>query len=239
MKFRQNFLVLFLISFIFILITGCSPHNINFVVSDNASLQKLNELVQDRTVMVTTKDSIYSGENIIIKSDSTIVENFGFKPRVIPYFSMREIRYSNGLGTAGIVELKDKQIFKAQDIYIVNIDTIKFNEVITISEIFPTNDLIKIQRRDHLHSALKGLGYGVSIGAVTGAILGTFVGNSGGSPPPEMQNEPVGSNFEGTPRPIIIVFSTIVGGLSGSIIGSVTGAILGQWQDINIQFDKR
>jgi len=224
----------------FILITGCSPHNINFVVSDNASLQKLNELVQDRTVQVITKDSIYSGNNIIINSDSTVVENISTEPKVIPYSNMKSIHYTTtNLPLNGIIELKNNEQIAAQNIYIANIDTvIKFDEVNTTSVIFPTSEIIKIQRRDHIHSTLKGLGMGLLYGAATGAILGTFVGDSDGPAPPNAPPQ-WGTQNERLPRVVIFMTSTIACGILGSIVGSVTGAILGQWQDINIQFDKK
>jgi hypothetical protein len=231
----QFFLLLF-ISFYFILFTGCSPHNINFVLSDDASIQKLNEMVNERSIRVTTKGNYYSGENIIIDRDSTTVESFTRSPMIIPYYTMKEIRYTNGLGTEGSIELKDKQIFKAERIYLSSIDTvIKFDEVITNTVVFPTNELLKIQRRDHIHSTMKGLGYGLAGGAGIGAILGTFVGNTGGNEPPGLIAS--GSNFQGTPRPVIFIASTIFCGIGGAIVGSITGAIMGQWQDINITYN--
>lgn len=226
MKFRQNFLVLFPIVFIFIFITGCNPHNINIVLSDEASMQRLNELVQDRVVQVTTKDSIYNGNNILVKNDSTVVENISIEPKVIPYSSMKSVRYSkNSNMLNGIIELKNDKQINAKNIYITNIDTvIKFDEVITTSAIFPTSELIKIKRRDHLHSTIKGFGFGILGGAATGAILGTFVGSA--------------DLGQGPSRGEIWIESTIVCTVLGAIAGTTIGAILGQWQDINIQFDK-
>jgi len=238
MKIRHHLYFIILIYSGFILFSGCGSHNINFVVSDDASIQRLNEMAQGRTIQATTKDSIYSGNNIIIKNDTTVVENISTAPRVIPYSSMKSIKYTTERPPLdGIIELKNKHQIQAKNIFIANIDTvIRFDEVTTTSVVFPTKDLVKIQKRDHLHSTLKGLGYGITIGAGAGAILGSFVGDTGGSPPPELANAPVGSNYEGTPRPVIFIFSTIVCGISGAIVGSVTGAILGQWEDINIIF---
>jgi len=123
-------------------------------------------MVKDRTVRVTTKDSLYSGNNIIINSDSTVVENISTEPKVIPYSSMKSIHYTTTRQPLnGIIGLKNNQQIVAQNIFISNIDTvIKFDEVIINSVIFPTNELLKIQRRDHIHSTLKGLGYGIAGG---------------------------------------------------------------------------
>ena len=218
------------------LLTGCNPHNISIVLTNDASLKKLNEIVKERIIRVTTKDSIYTGDNIVVNRDSTLVQNIFNKPRVIPYASMKSINYTTDRQPLdGIIELKNGNEIKAQNICISADDSvIRFDEVLTTSAVFPTKELLKIQRRDHLHSTLKGLGYGILGGAAVGAILGTFVGNTGGNEPPGLVAQ--GSNYEGTPRPVIFIFSTIVCGICGAIIGTVTGAILGQWQDIDITY---
>jgi hypothetical protein len=236
MKFRQNFIILFLIGLAFVLLTGCNPHSINIVLSNDASLQRLNDLVQDRTVRVTTKDSIYNGNNILVNNDSTVVENISTEPKVIPYSSMKSIKYSKDSHMLdGIIELKNDEQINARNIYIANLDTvIKFDEVITTSVIFPTSELLKIQRRDHLHSTIKGFGYGILGGIGLGAILGTFVGSDSPQAPPGEQQAAYGTLTRGD----IIGECIVAGCIFGPIIGAATGAILGQWQDINIQFDK-
>jgi hypothetical protein len=237
MKFSQIVLLIFLISLSFIILTGCSPHNINFVVSDDASLQKLNEMVQDRDVRVTTTDSIYTGNNIIINSDSTIVENISLKAKVIPYSDMKSIHYTpTSQSINGIIELKNNQQIAARNIYILNIDTvIRFNEATTTSVIFTTNELIKVQRRDHLHSTINGFGLGIAGGIGVGAILGTFVGGVSPEAPPGQQQSAYGTSTRGDN----ILEGLMAGCILGPIFGATAGAILGQWQDINIHFDKR
>ena len=238
MKFRQNFLILFLIGLAFIVLTGCNPHSINIVLSNDASLQRLNDLVQDRTVRVATKDSIYNGNNILVNNDSTVVENISTVPKVIPYASMKSIKYApDSKMLNGIIELKNNQKINAQNIYIANLDTvIKFDEVITTSVIFPTSELLKIQRRDHLHSTIKGFGYGLVGGIGTGVILGAFIGHV--DDVPDNTGRPDGSG-QGPSRIENMLMGCIGGAIIGTIGGTITGAILGQWQDINIKFDKR
>ena len=107
-------LYLLLISFGFLMITGCNPHS-SIMLSNDASLKKLNDMVKERSVRVTTTDSIYTGNNIIIKRDSTIVENIYTKPKVIPFSSMRSINYTTNIQPLdGFIELKNNQVIQAE-----------------------------------------------------------------------------------------------------------------------------
>jgi hypothetical protein len=218
------------------MLSGCNPNNINVILTNDDSINKLNDLVKERTIQATTSERIYAGNNIIVRSDSTIIQNIYSKPRVIPYSNMKNIIYTTvNQPLNGIIELKNGEKIKANSIYISASDTvIKFDEVIINSETFPTIELLKIQRRDHLHSTVNGFGYGIMGGAAIGAILGTFIGNTGGNGYPGQQQ--AGSQNEGTPRVVIFMVSTIIGGILGSTIGTLTGAILGQWQDIDVTY---
>jgi uncharacterized lipoprotein YajG len=93
MKKAHMLLSTLLISFGFLILTGCNPHT-SIVLSNDAALKKLNDMVKDRNIRVTTTDSIYTGNNIIINRDSTILENISSKPKVIPYSSMKIINYT-------------------------------------------------------------------------------------------------------------------------------------------------
>jgi hypothetical protein len=226
-----------LISTGFLLLTGCNPHT-SIVLSNDAALKKLNDIVKDRNIRVTTLDSIYTGNNIIINRDSTILETISSKPKVIPYSSMKIINYTtDNPPLNGSIVLKNNEQIEAQNIFISNNDTvIRFYEVSATSVVFPTKSLKKIQTRDHLASTFKGFGYGLLSGVATGAILGTFVGtaentNSGSSVPYKQ-----GSSDEHQPRSVIWVESTFICGFLGTIAGTLTGAILGQWDDIDITY---
>jgi len=56
------------------MLMGCHP-NSYFVISDDASIIKLNEIEKGRHLKVTTCDRIYVGENIKITRDSTTLED--------------------------------------------------------------------------------------------------------------------------------------------------------------------
>jgi len=225
-------LFLLLICSGFIMVTGCNPHS-SIVLSNDASLKKLNDMVKERSVRVTTTDSIYTGENITIKRDSTVIENYSKSPRVIPYSSMKNISYVYGKEFLdGYIILNNNQSIKAQNIVIANKDTmIRFDEIITTSVIFPSKDLIKIQRKEHTVSTFNGLGYGCLSGAVAGAIVGVFlIGHVGDVP--DNSNMPNGSGQATSP----VFTATLMGAFFGTIGGTLTGAILGQWEDIDITY---
>jgi hypothetical protein len=83
MKKCSFLLFLLLISSGFLLLTGCYPGS-SIVLSNDASLKELNELVKERSVLVTTTDSVYTGDNIIINRDSTVIENYSTIQNLIP-----------------------------------------------------------------------------------------------------------------------------------------------------------
>jgi len=147
MKKVYNLLFLLFLGGGFSLLSGCSPHNISIVLTNEASINKLNEIAKGRTIQVTTPDSVYSGNNIVVTRDSTLVQNILNKPKVIPFSSMKSINYTtNRQPLDGIIELKNGGEIQAQNIYISAYDTvIRFDEVITTSSAFPTRKLLKIQ----------------------------------------------------------------------------------------------
>jgi hypothetical protein len=61
-------LFLLLLGFSLPMMIGCHPGN-NYVLSDDASINKLNEIEKGRPLRVTTYDSIYVGENINITNN--------------------------------------------------------------------------------------------------------------------------------------------------------------------------
>jgi|ERR1035438_2582810 hypothetical protein len=213
-----------------LLLTGCSPQS-SIVLSNDAALKHLNEMVSNVPVRVTTRDSTYTGDNIIITRDSTILENISTKPKVIPYLSMKVINYTTQSPPLnGFIILKNNEQIEAQNINIANNDTvIRFDEVITTSRILPTKSLIKIQKKNHLAGTISGLGIGTMGGIVLGAILGTFVGHVDDVG----DGRPDGTG-QGFSRLDIFGFSTCIGGFFGSIMGATIGSGLGQWEDIDI-----
>jgi hypothetical protein len=84
MKISNCFLFLLLISSGLLMLTGCNLST-GFVLSDDVSLKKLNELENERALMITTLDSIYIGQNIKITRDSTTLENISIKPNSVSY----------------------------------------------------------------------------------------------------------------------------------------------------------
>jgi len=108
MKKVYNLLFLLLFSAGYPLLTGCNPHNISIVLTNEASLNKLNEIAKGRTIQVTTPDSVYSGNNIVVSRDSTLVQNIYNKPKVIPFSSMKSINYTTDRQPLeGIIELEN------------------------------------------------------------------------------------------------------------------------------------
>ena len=224
-------IILFLLLFgpNFLLLVGCNPHN-SIVLSNNETLKKLNEMVNERSVRVTTTDSVYTGDNIIINRDSTIVENYSTEKNVISLSSIKSIIYtSSHKPPDGIIILKNDLSIKAQKIYMLMKDSVKYSEDVTTSVIFPTKELVKIQKRNHLASTFKGAEYGLLGGLATGAMLGTFVRIPESAPSawPAIRLS----------RIQIWIGTTCFCGFLGTIAGAIAGAILGQWEDIDIVYN--
>src|ERR1035437_10178375 len=182
MKKNSSLLFLFLICSGYLLLPGCYPGS-SIVLSNDTSLKELNELVKGRSVRVTTTDSVYTGDNIIINRDTTVIENYSTTQYLIPLSSIKNITYtSNNKPPDGYIILKNDQSIKANNIYTLINDSVRYNEYITTSVIFPTKELIKIQKRNHLASTLNGTGYGLMSGVIAGALIGTIVIVAGGEP---------------------------------------------------------
>ena len=223
------FLFLFLFISSFLMLTGCNPSS-SFVLSDNASLKKLNELEKERPVLVTTLDSIYVGENIKITRDSTTLQNFTFKPKVVSYSSMKKIQYDSGSTKEGTIELKDNQVFKANEIYISNKDSIiRFNKIITALFVFPTKDITRIQKVDKDDTFFAR----VAIGTIGGMALGTTLGFVVSRNSKEVSNSGEHSDDLG---PVMILLGTCTGGLTGLGIGLGLAESFGQKDDIYITY---
>jgi hypothetical protein len=207
----------------FLLQTGCSPNS--YLLSDAGSFNKLNDMVKGKHVCVTTIDSVYEGDNLTILPDSTALEYSTNTYRKIPYQSMKTIDYSTGTFTEGTIELKNNQTLKAQNILIVNNDTlIRFNEIDNFTKSFPTQDLKRIQIKDQLGSTVKGLAYGLSGGLVTGMILGVVL------------SPLVKQHFHSLTNGEIIAIGSGTGTVFGSIGGAIVGLIINDYEYINIIF---
>lgn len=225
MKRNKNFYLLFLICSAFLFLNGCFPHK-NIDLTDDNSLRKLNELIKDRALHVKTKGENYFGNNVIVSRDSTLIEDISTRRKTIPYISMKEINFDSDLEKLnGNIVLKNNQVIKARDIQIsVSDSVIRFDEVITKSVIFPTIELKTIYKINHPES---GSLYGLLGGTVVGAVLGTFLGT------PKAKTE----SSDGFSRFQIAFYSSCVGGISGAIIGMLTGEIIGDWWDINVNYE--
>jgi hypothetical protein len=176
---------------------GCNPYS-TFVLDNDNSIKQLNEMVKDYDVRVTTKHKIYESDNLIIRRDSTLVEN-----------------YITG----------------------TNIPVTNINQLQPSSESFPTNQLIKIQKRNHTAAAYKGLVYGAGGGAFSGLIIGAILGvkdNSGAIPVYDPNSGTQSLTSKSKPISQYIILGTVGGTIIGGIVGAVIGAIIGQWEDIDI-----
>jgi hypothetical protein len=188
------------------------------VLSNDTSLKELNELVRERYVRVTTNDSIYTGDNIIINRDNTVIENYSTTQNLIPLSGIKSVTYtSNNKPPDGYIILRNDRSIKAHNIYTLINDSVRYDEDITTSVIFPTQELVKIQKRNHLASTFNGIGYGLMSGVVTGILIGTIAIVAGGDP-------------------YILVVTLGALGISGTILGAVIGAAVGQWEDINVTY---
>jgi energy-converting hydrogenase Eha subunit A len=239
MKIGNNLLLLIIISSRFIFLTGCFPQT-NYVLTNEDSIRKLNDMVKERTIRVTATDSVYSGDNIIIKHDTTVVEKYSTIPNTIPSSSMKYLSYVYGSESLdGIIILKNARQIKAKNINLPKNDsTIRFDEIITTSTSFPTDKLVKIQRREHTAAAFNGIGYGILFGAAAGTVAGMFVGHV--DDVPDNTGRPDGSG-QGYSRIELMGWGAITGAIIGIIPGVITSSVIGQWEDIDItyQYEKK
>jgi hypothetical protein len=67
------FFFVFLICSVFIF-SGCVPYK-DITLKDDDSLQKLNDLIKDKSVELKTKKDSYFGSHVIVYRDSTIVDS--------------------------------------------------------------------------------------------------------------------------------------------------------------------
>jgi hypothetical protein len=220
--------ILFFISFIsFLLLTGCNNAS-SIVLTNNDSIGNLNKTVKDRFVRVKTLTDVYEGENLIIRSDSAFIRSFPYIPRAIPNSNIREIHYLSGSDTDGVIELNNKELLNAYNIRTSTYDTVTtFGEILPAPFGFPTKNIIVIQLKNRVGSALTGMGIGLGGGLVAGTILGLELG----------LNETTVSNsglHRGEDAGIYTVLGSCSGGLFGALVGGVVGAGIGGWVDINV-----
>jgi hypothetical protein len=230
MNMKKNSCLIFLlfICFVYLFIPGCSPGSI--VLKDVASLKELNEMVKGSRVRVTTLDSIYEGENILITRDSTTLEILTANLKVVSFSNIKEIHFNAGSNMGEAIQLKDNQIFKARNIITSNMDsTVRFDAMIPEPFVFPTKDITKIQRWGHINSMFSGMRYGMISGALLGVAVGAVIGagSGGSSNSGSHQGEEIGS---------AITAFTICGGSLGLVVGTGLGATIGQWEDIDIAY---
>jgi len=226
-KKNRSLFILLLFSSGFLFLTRCNP-NSSFVLSNDASLKKLNELEKERPVLVTTFDRIYVGENIKITRDSTTLQNFTIIPNVVSYSSIKEIQYDSGSTTEGTIEMKDDHLYKAKKIYLSNKDSsIRFNEIITSLFVFPTRDITRIQRidKDDAFSTR------VALGTMGGIILGTTMGYVVARNSKEYSNS---GEHTSDFAPLIILLGTCSGGILGAGFGLLLAENFGQRENISI-----
>ena len=213
--------------------TGCSPSN-SFVISDDASLKKLNGIEKERPVRVTTLDSIYIGQNIYLTRDSTTLENITIRLEIVSLSDIKEIQYDSGSTPKRTIKLKDNQVFKANEIHISQKDSIlRFNKILTALFNFPTKDITRIQVIDS--DAMMG---GIAAGTMGGTLLGMALGYVVGSNAKTVTNS--GQHSDESTEAADIVLMTCGGGIMGVGFGVALGHVFGKWDDIYIayQFEK-
>jgi hypothetical protein len=73
---RNNFLLFFLLLIfpVFFLFTGCVPYK-DITLKDDDSLQKLNDLIKDKSIELKIKKDSYFGSHVIVYRDSTVVDD--------------------------------------------------------------------------------------------------------------------------------------------------------------------
>lgn len=230
MNMKKNSCLIFLlfICSVYLLLPGCSTGSI--VLKDDASMKELNEMVEESRVRVTTLDSVYEGENILITRDSTTLEILTAKPKVVSFSNIKEIHFNAGSNIEETIQLKDNQIFKARNIITSNMDsTVRFDAMIPEPFIFPTKSITKIQRWGHVNSMFSGMRYGMISGALLGVAVGAVLGSgsTGSSNSGSHQGEEIAS---------AISVCIICGGSLGLVVGTGFGATVGQWEDIDIAY---
>ena len=187
-------------------------------------------MVKESRVRVTTLDSVYEGENILITHDSTTLEILTATPKVVSFSNIKEIHFNAGSNIEETIQLKDNQIFKARNIITSNMDsTVRFDAMIPEPFIFPTKAITKIQRWGHVNSMFSGMKYGMISGALLGVAVGTVIsaGTGGSSNSGTHHWEDLGSFISG---------GTLVGGSLGLVVGAGIGAAVGKWEDIDITY---
>jgi len=207
---------------------GCSPGSV--VLKNDDSIRKLNEMVRGSRVRVTTLDSIYEGENILVTRDSTTLEILTPNPKVVNFSEVKNFHQGNGPGFEQTIQLKDNQIFKVRNVIISKLDSIiRFDAIIPAPFVFHTKDITKIQRWGHVTSISSGMVYGFMSGVLLGAAVGTVISAGTG-----------GSSNSGTHHwedlRIFLSGGMMIGGSLGLVVGAGIGGAVGQWDDIDITY---
>jgi hypothetical protein len=178
--------------------------------------------MKDRFVRIPTNTCIVEGENLIVKRDSTFINNGPGIPRTVSISDIREIRYSADSKTEGVIELNNKKSLNAINIHNLDNDTVTtFDEKLPSPFGFPTKELTVIQYRSKNGEAMKGIGIGVLSGMAAGTALG-YLTTSPYS----------GDEFD--PRPFTIAGTCCIGGGVGALVGFIAGAMVEKWEDVDI-----
>jgi hypothetical protein len=228
MKNHRTLLVSLFLCFGYLLLPGCSPGGV--VLKNDDSIRKLNEMVHGSRVRVTTSESTYEGENLLVTRDSTTLEILTLNPKVVPFADVKDYKKGNGPEFKQTIQLKDDYIFNVRNVVISNLDSIvRFDAIIPAPIAFRTNDITKIQRWGHVTSISAGMAYGFLSGVLLGAVVGTVIsaGTGGSSNSGTHHWEDLGTFLPG---------GIMLGGSLGLVVGAGIGGAVGQWDDIEITY---
>ena len=96
---RNNYRLFFLllVCSAFLILSGCVPFK-DITLKDDDSLQKLNDLIKDKSIELKTKKDSYFGSHVIVYRESTIVND----SLVLPTKELITIYKANHLNHAGL-----------------------------------------------------------------------------------------------------------------------------------------
>jgi len=223
---RNSLRFLFVVCLSFLFLTGCFP-NEKYVLTNDSTLAKLNKRMKDRFVRIPTNTCIVEGENLIVKRDSTFINNGPGIPRTVSISDIREIRYSADSKTEGVIELNNKKSLNAINIHNLDNDTVTtFDEKLPSPFGFPTKDLTLIQYKSKNGEAMKGIGIGIVSGIAVGTAVGYIQYHS--------KSEGIDAGEEQIGNLAGLVETCCIGGGVGALVGFVAGAQVEKWEDVDI-----
>ncbi len=206
MTFLKYIPVIFL--FFLIIITGCSSSN---MLPDDKYIQKINNAAAgERVKIVSTDETEFTAENLAVRKDSTSWINIVELKTILRKSEIENVTYTEGgYNNSAIIKLKNGNIINGSRIEADN-TSVSFFSLNESPIKMPTDNIKKISIKNHLSTALIGLG----IGFFAGGIAGTLI------------------NIGDDRKAYTLTFP---GAVVGGVIGFVTGMISGTWRDYHLR----